>query len=77
MHSDFSDELFHCEDISSQAHEVLPETLRHLAGPVPGKKLYHEELPTPNHLHAQGLRTFSFTWQHQWAHTFLRLQKMF
>lgn len=44
MHSDFSDELFHCRDIPSQAHEVLPEAGRNLAGPVPGKKLHHKEL---------------------------------
>lgn len=44
MHSDFSDELFHSRDSSSRAHEVLPEAQRHLAGPVPGKKLHHEEL---------------------------------
>lgn len=44
MHSDFSDELFHCSDISSQAHKGLPEAQRNLAGPVPGKKLHHKEL---------------------------------
>lgn len=44
MHSDFSDELFNCRDISSQAHKVLPEAQRHLAGPIPGKKLHHKEL---------------------------------
>lgn len=44
MHSDFSDELFNGRDISSQAHKVLPEAQRHLAGPIPGKKLHHKEL---------------------------------
>lgn len=42
MHSDFSDELFHCGDISSQAHKVLPEAQRHLAGLVPGKTLHQK-----------------------------------